>query len=467
MKVNNFKNNHLLILNSLAEGVWILNKEWKFRFINDAGAKFLGFSPEQIIGQKITELLPELKNSDFLKICKKVRKEPTFKSCPVLLNLPTGSRLLCKIQAYPFIPKGILCIAKDTKKHIELREKVREQFDSMAKMLKKRRKAYLKSEERFETVVKICPLDILIIQDNKFVYTNFSVSSITGASKEEITNLKHFWQAVAPECRQLVRRNYEARLKGEYIPPYEYKVLSKNGKEKWVIVYGSVIEWKGRPADIVMLMDITELKQKELKLQESQQQLQKSLRDFTKALAKMVESRDPYTAGHQERVTELAIAIAKEMGLPKEKIEAIQMAGFLHDMGKIAIPAEILTKPIQLSEIELDLIKTHPRIAYEVLREIDFPWPVAEIIYQHHERWDGSGYPRGLKNDEILLEARILAVADVIEAMSSHRPYRPAHSIEEALEELVRNKWKLYDSEVVDTCVRLFKEKKFSFQSEW
>ena len=154
------------------------------------------------------------------------------------------------------------------------------------------------------------------------------------------------------------------------------------------------------------------------------------------------------------------------MGLPERKLPGIRIAGLLHDMGKISIPAEILTKPTQLSEIELDLIKTHPQVAYEVLREIDFPWPVAEIIYQHHERWDGSGYPRGLKDDEILLEARILAVADVVEAMSSHRPYRPAHSIKEALEELIRNKGKLYDPEVVDTCVKLFKEKKFSFQSE-
>ena len=168
----------------------------------------------------------------------------------------------------------------------------------------------------------------------------------------------------------------------------------------------------------------------------------------------------------QERVAELAVAIAKEMGLPERRLTGIRIAGLLHDMGKISIPAEILTKPTQLSEIELALVKTHPQVAYEVLREIDFPWPVAEIIYQHHERWDGSGYPRGLKDDEILLEARILAVADVVEAMSSHRPYRPAYSIEEALEELTRNKGKLYDPEVVAACVRVFKEKKFIFPSE-
>ena len=179
-----------------------------------------------------------------------------------------------------------------------------------------------------------------------------------------------------------------------------------------------------------------------------------------------MESRDPYTAGHQERVAELAVAIAKEMGLPERRIMGLRMAGFLHDLGKIAIPVEILKKPIPLNKLEFDLIKTHPEVAYEVLKEIDFPWPIAEIVYQHHERIDGSGYPRGLKDDEILLEARILAVADVVEAMSSHRPYRPAYTIEEALEEIVRNKGKLYDPEVVDACVKLFKEKKFSFESE-
>jgi len=245
--------------------------------------------------------------------------------------------------------------------------------------------------------------------------------------------------------RELVEFGYSLNIRGK-LRQWDARIVKLNKNEVLAVV-----------------RDVTQLKKMAKKLRESYERLRKSLQQFIKAMAKIVETRDPYTAGHQERVAELAVAIAKEMRLSEGKIEAIQMAGLLHDMGKIAIPAEILTKPAKLSELEFTLVKTHPQVAYKVLREIDFPWPVAEIIYQHHERWDGSGYPKGLKDDEILLEAKILAVADVVEAMCSHRPYRPAYSIEEALEELTRNKGKLYDPEVVEACIKLFKEKKFSF----
>jgi len=327
--------------------------------------------------------------------------------------------------------------------------------------MEKRRSVYLKSEQRFKAIVENAPMDILVIQDNKFVFTNFTVSPITGYSKEEISRM-NFWEIVHPEYRELVKRNYQARLRGEYIPLYECKLIAKDGSEKWVTVAGSRIEWKERPADIVMLSDITQLKQTERKLREAYGRLNQSLKDIVKALSKLIERRDPYTAGHQERVAKLACAIAEELGLSEEQIIGIRLAGLLHDMGKISIPAEILTKPQQLNKIELDLVKTHPQVAYEILKEIEFSWPVAEIVYQHHERWDGSGYLRGLKGDEILLEARILAVADVVEAMSSHRPYRPARAIEEALKEILRNRGKLYDPDVVDACIRLFREKKFT-----
>jgi len=173
--------------------------------------------------------------------------------------------------------------------------------------------------------------------------------------------------------------------------------------------------------------------------------------------------RDPYTAGHQRRVAELASAIAKEMRLPKEKIEGIHMAGLIHDIGKIAVPAEILSKPSKLSKMEMDLIKAHSQVGYELLKEIDFPWPVANIVLQHHERLDGVGYPQGLKGDEILLEARILAVADVVEAMASHRPYRPALGLDAALDEIKQGKGKLYEPAAVDACLVLF-EKGFTFE---
>ncbi|HBB16953.1 MAG TPA: hypothetical protein DCZ97_08110, partial [Syntrophus sp. (in: bacteria)] len=178
-------------------------------------------------------------------------------------------------------------------------------------------------------------------------------------------------------------------------------------------------------------------------------------------LASAVESRDPYTAGHQTRSANLARTIAVEMGLPQDKIEGIRMAGSIHDIGKLSIPAEILSKPTKLSEIEFALIKAHSQRGFEMLKDVKSPWPLAEIVYQHHERMDGSGYPRNLKGEEILIEARILSVADVVEAMASHRPYRPGLGIDAALSEIEKNRGLFYDDAVADACLRLFREKGF------
>jgi PAS domain S-box-containing protein len=186
--------------------------------------------------------------------------------------------------------------------------------------------------------------------------------------------------------------------------------------------------------------------------------LRKTLEGTIRTIAATVEVRDPYTAGHQTRVSDLAAAIAIEMKLADEQVEGIKMAGIIHDLGKINIPAEILSKPGKLSDLEFQIIKTHPQIGFDLLKEIEFPWPIAEMILQHHEKIDGSGYPQGLKVDEILLEARILAVADIVEAMSSHRPYRPAHGIEKALKQIKRDKGTLLDPKVVDACLKIFKD---------
>ena len=179
------------------------------------------------------------------------------------------------------------------------------------------------------------------------------------------------------------------------------------------------------------------------------------------ALAAVAERRDPYTAGHQKRVSQLASAIAREMKLPDDQIEGIRIAGILHDTGKVVIPGEILSKPSSLSEFEFGIIKTHPRVDSEIVEGIDFPWPVSRAVLQHHERMDGSGYPSGTRGEDIIVEARILAVADVVEAMSSHRPYRPARGIDKALAEVVQGRGVRYDADVVDACVTLFKEKRF------
>ena len=191
---------------------------------------------------------------------------------------------------------------------------------------------------------------------------------------------------------------------------------------------------------------------------EHEQRLQKNMLQTVEAIASIVEMRDPYTSGHQARVAELAKEIAGRMGLPEEQMHAIHLAGLIHDLGKIRIPAEILSKPGRLDEIEYSLIKMHPKAGYDILKGVDFSWPIAQMVLQHHERMDGSGYPQGLKGEEILPGARILIVADVVEAMSSHRPYRPGLGIEAALKEITSSRGTRYDPQVVDTCTALFRE---------
>ncbi|MBI2909368.1 MAG: HD-GYP domain-containing protein [Chloroflexi bacterium] len=192
--------------------------------------------------------------------------------------------------------------------------------------------------------------------------------------------------------------------------------------------------------------------------------LQRVLGGTVEAISTIVEKRDPYTAGHQQRVSLLACAIAEEMGLTRKQIDGIDIAGVIHDIGKIAIPSEILSTPRQLSGNEFDLIRIHSQAGYDILKTIEFPWPVAQIVLQHHERMDGSGYPAGLAGEDILPEARIIAVADVVEAMSSHRPYRPALGVAKALEEIYEKKGVFYDAPVVDACLALFIERGFKFE---
>lgn len=198
--------------------------------------------------------------------------------------------------------------------------------------------------------------------------------------------------------------------------------------------------------------------------QQSLLRLERSMEATIKAMVTTLELRDPYTAGHELRVSQLAVAIARELGLPEDEIHGIQLASSVFDLGKIHIPAEILVKPGQLNELEFSIIKFHPQAGYDILKGIDFPWPVAEYVRQHHERLDGSGYPQGLKGEEILQGSKIVAVADVVEAMCSHRPYRAALGVDKALEELLVNRGKLYDPAAVDACVRLFREKGFAFE---
>ncbi|MFA6411632.1 MAG: HD domain-containing phosphohydrolase [Syntrophales bacterium] len=269
----------------------------------------------------------------------------------------------------------------------------------------------------------------------------------------------------APEWREKIETAYGACAREGAPYDEEMEIITARGRRIWVRIIGEAI--RDDAGTIISLQgalqDITDRKLAEGALQDSFDKLRKTIGAAIRTLAATVEMRDPYTAGHQQRVADLARRIAREMSLDNDKIIGLGLASTIHDIGKISVPAEILSKPTKLTNIEFSLIQNHTQAAYDILKDMEFPWPIAEIVYQHHERLDGTGYPRGLKGEEISLEAMIIAVADVVEAMSSHRPYRPGLGIDVALGEIKKNRGVFYDPAVVDACLRLFLEKAFTF----
>ena len=253
------------------------------------------------------------------------------------------------------------------------------------------------------------------------------------------------------ECKKPMRFDESGNIKDKFLSLDVYKApfYDENGN-----IIGTV-----GSARVV-----TRERQMEQELKQSYQKLKKSMDAAIDTMSRIIEAKDPYTAGHQQRVSQLTTAIAKELNLSPDKIEGIRISSLIHDIGKIGLPAAILSKPSKLTDIEFSLIKSHSQLGYDILKSIDFSYPIANIVLQHHEKINGSGYPGGLKGDEILLEAKIICVADVVEAMSSHRPYRPALGIDVALKEITKNRGILYDPKVVDACVKLFRKKGFEFE---
>lgn len=244
--------------------------------------------------------------------------------------------------------------------------------------------------------------------------------------------------------------------------PQEREIDSQDGRVWHLRLYPVRALHGGINGLLVTLLDISARKRAEEALQRSLYKLQRAFEGVVQAMAMAMEMKDIYTSGHQQRVAQLACALADELGLTADCIDGLRVASLLHDLGKIAVASEILSKPGKINDYEFAIIKAHPQIGYDILKAIEFPWPVAQIVLQHHERLDGSGYPAGLKGEEILLEAKILGVADVVEAMSSHRPYRPAIGISQALEEISQKRGVSYDPVVVDACMELFTAKGYS-----
>jgi PAS domain S-box-containing protein/putative nucleotidyltransferase with HDIG domain len=316
--------------------------------------------------------------------------------------------------------------------------------------------ALKESEEKYRCLVESTEDLVYLIDKNLHVlYANRRYLERHGLTIEELSKME-YESAHSAEKSAEFKEQMRKVIDGKTSITYEHK--SDTDGKIFIRTLSPVKESDGNAIEKVTVIskDITKRKKAE-------ERLQIAFGSIIRVIAGMVEKRDPYTAGHQKRVSELAWAIACEMGMTLERADTIRTAGIIHDLGKIVIPSEILSKPSMLSEFEFSLLKTHPTEGYDILRDIEFPGPVARIVLEHHERMNGSGYPNGLKDGEILQESKILIVADVIEAMASHRPYRPAQGIDKALAEIEKDRGTLYDSEVVDVCLRLFREKKFAW----
>ena len=301
---------------------------------------------------------------------------------------------------------------------------------------------------------------VVVDQDGKVRETNLRFAEMLGYTTQEVLKL-HVWDWDSTfsrnELRNMLRDVDET---GDY---FETKHKRKDGSVYDVEISSNGAIFGEEKLIFCVCRDITQRKIAQAELQETLNDLRQAIGATIEVLVRATEIRDPYTAGHQKRVADLARAIATEMGLSANQIQGLRMAASIHDIGKISIPSEILTKPSRLTDLEYSIVKEHPRYGMEILKDVSSPWPLADIVFQHHEKMDGSGYPQGLKGDQILLEARILCVADVVEAMASHRPYRPALGIKAALGEIEKQKGTLFDTQVVEACLNLFRKKKFKF----
>lgn len=408
-----------------------------FVSVNDVMCEYTGYTREELLGLSPFDILTEDSKKHFMERMtrvlsgEKVPETVEFKikgkndrEFWVLLNT--------KLVYENGFPKGATAVVHDITERKLAEEAVR------------------RSEERYRLLVDNANDGVFIAQNGKVKFPNPKMMQILGYTTEELAEIQYM-DLVHPDDRIIIHQAKEKRAaKGETASVYSVRITTKTGTQIWAQISSVPIFWDEKPATLNFVRDITYQRISEDELRMTVEKLRKVTGATVQAMAQTVEVRDPYTAGHQKRVSSLARAIAIEMALPSGMIEGIGMAGNIHDIGKISVPAEILSKPGTLTDIQFALIKAHPKTGYEILKGIEFPWDIARIVLQHHERIDGSGYPQGLSGNDILLEARILAVADVVEAMTAHRPYRPALGIEKATEEVSLKKGKLYDPSVAD-----------------
>jgi len=444
-----------LIIESIPVRVFWKDGDLRYMGCNTLFARDAGFShPQQLLGQN-DFAMGWREQADFYRNDDRQVMESLCPKMNIIepQTTPTGAKIWLSTSKVPLqIPHGevfgVLGIYEDVTDR-KLAEEALQESEELYRSL-------------FENMLNgfaYCKMLVDQNQPQDFIYlaVNSSFEALTGLKNVVGKKVSEVIPGIGESDPELLKIYGRVALTGK---PERFETYVEALKMWFSLsVYSPEKEYFVAVFDV-----ITERKRTEEALKESLARTTEVQYGTIEALATVTEARDPYTAGHQRRVTRLACAVARELGLPADRVAGLRVMGLLHDMGKVSIPTEILSKPGKLSDSELAIIKSHAQAGYEIVKEIRFPWPVAEAILQHHERLDGSGYPQGLTGPDITLEARILAVADVVEAMSSHRPYRAALGLDRALEEIAQEKGVLYDPEVVDACIKVCTEDNFTFE---
>jgi len=442
------------LVDALPGGVTMLDLSGRMTFANPQAERILGLSRDVITERyyndpawRITTVDGGPFRDEDLAFTRVIETGEPVYGVEHAVERPDGTRSILSINAAPLRnPEG------------EIVGVVRAFSDVTA--LRRAERNVNESEQRFRSLVEAAFDGVIIHADGVVLDADSKVARMLGYEPGELVGAEVL-DLIAPESREMIA----ARIGTDEGERHEAWGLRKDGTAFPFEACSRQAQYRGQTVRMVAIRDLSQRKQTEAELERSLAQLRRTMEGVVSVLASTVESRDPHTAGHQRRTTELACAIGQAMGLPADRIEGLRMAASVHDLGKLSVPAEILSRPGKISDLEMDIIRRHPQTGSEVLSGVEFPWPIAQAVLQHHERFDGSGYPGRLAGDEVMIEARIIAVADVVEAMASHRPYRPALGIEAALAEISQQRDKRYDPQVVDACLRLFREDGFQLSN--
>ncbi|MFH1934050.1 MAG: PAS domain S-box protein [Pseudomonadota bacterium] len=457
-----------LLADNVNDVIFVLDMNLNYTYISPSVKCLRGYEPAEVLKQKPTETLThsswDLAMSTLSEVIELEKSEHSEKPISRMLQLEMrrkdGTTVWTEVKL-SFIRDenqrsvGILGVTRD----ITDRKQAEEWL--------------LKERSMVDRIMKTSPAGIAVVdRKGQIVFTNKRAEEIFGLTKNEITqrtysasewNITDFDGNPFPEEQLPLARVMNS---GNPVYGVRHTIEVTGGQRIFLSINGApIFDDSGHVSEVIFTIDdVTQFRQAEQKIEKSIKQLEKSMEDTITAMSLIVETRDPYTAGHQGKVARLAVAIAQKMNLSEALIKGIQMAGVIHDIGKMYIPAEFLSKPGKLSETEMTFVRTHAQKGFDIMKDIDFPWPVARIILEHHERIDGSGYPDGKSSNDILLESKIISVADVVEAMASHRPYRPGLGIDKALGEIEKNKGIIYDPDVADVCLKLFREEGYQLE---